>query len=301
MATRTPQQEYDEAERELIGAAVSQTEDEIANSAFDKDPPDDSDDTSLEELDDDEFPDDDETDDDDAEIEASGDDGEEEPEPEPERQQGRIPPARLKEEADARRAAEAEAAATRAEMAALRAEMQAQRQPRQQAPEPPPKPDLFADPEGWAKAQRDAIREELETTRFNQSLAEAHQEHGDKFAAAFNALRATGDQSTFNRIRGSYNPGRELMRWHDQQTLMQEVRDPAAYRERIRQELLNDPEVRQQLVGELRGQATPRVKLPPSLNSARGGGSHQSKDGAMPRRSQVSKSTEQDIFDSAFE
>ena len=307
MATKTPQQEYDEAERSLIGEAVADTEQEIFDDAFDAAPEEKDGDRSLEEIDGDDIPDDDVADDDETELAADGAEGDDiEPEPEPkptaDRQQRGIPSARLKEEADARRAAEAEANAMRAEMAALRAEMQANRQPRQQpVQEAPPKPDLFADPEGWAASQRQAIREEIETTNFNRSMAEAHQEHGDRFGTAFKALQQAGDPVAINQIRQSYNPGKALMQWHDRQALMAEVRDPAAYRERVRQELLADPEVRQQLVGELRGQAGTRVRLPPSLASARGGGSHQSKDGALARRPQTSKSVESDIFDSAFE
>ena len=134
-----------------------------------------------------------------------------------------VPPSRLREEAETRRVAEAEAKAAQAEARELRARLDAlergQRQPN--AEDRPPAPDMFADPEGWARAQEAKITQQFEERRINGSFAEAHEEHGEKFATAFQTLQRS-DPATVRQIVQSHNPGRELMRWHDRQALLSE-------------------------------------------------------------------------------
>lgn len=288
---------------ELTAEAIAETETEIFDEALGNEPLDNDGDTSLEQMDDDD-PDDDDAEEEDGEDpdDASQDDGDGEVESAPARRG--IPSERLRQEADARRVAEAEAASLRQQMAELRARQDLlDRQSRPAppvAPKPPPAPDMFADPEGWARHQREQILQEIENQRVQNSLAAAAEEHGQAFMEAFEALRATNDQGQVQVIIRQPNPGRAIMNWHSQRQAMAEIgNNPAAYRDRlreeVRQELLRDPKVlsgaRDRAIREGRTQ----TRLPPSLNRASGGASHRSRDIAA-----TTGGTEKEIFDSVW-
>jgi hypothetical protein len=312
MAKRTPEQMYEEAERAAIGDAIADTEQEIYDDALNLDPADNDGDRSLEEIDGDDVLDDDEIEGEseaeetgEAEGEETGEGEAEEPPPQT-RQDDRpgrgVPPARLREEADARRVAEAEARELRARLDALEAR-QRQPQPRQEEQRQPEVPDMFADPEGWARHQEAKITQQFEERRINASFADAEDSHGDAFRTAFADLQKTGNSNLVREIVGSHNPGKTLMRWHERQALQAEIgNDPAAYRERVRQELLQDPEIRKAVISGARTDATSngrtQTRLPPSLNSASGGTSHR---GGSRSSARNMRSEEQDIFASAFE
>lgn len=318
MPPKTNEELYEEAERALIGEAIAETETEIFDSAFDNAPDDNDGDTSLEEMDPDDVIDDDIDEDEGTEPEEQEEEepeAESEPEQPPPQQERRgIPPGRLREEAEARRAAEAEARELRARIDALE---RAQRQPPQPPPQQPPQqqgPDMFADPEGWAAAERARMMQEFNNRRFNDSLADAAEQHGEKFQEAWKAINALapGPESAAiaQRIYNAPNPGREVMKWHQQQSLMAEIgNDPAAYRDRMRQELLSDPDFRKEFMASLQqdarsgdgGRARTRVQLPPSLNGASGGTSHRGRDGASRDTARTSRSIEQEIFDAAWD
>jgi hypothetical protein len=189
-----------------------------------------------------------------------------------------------------------------------------QRQPQgredQRQPEGPP--DLFADPDGRLQWERRQIAEEFEQRRINASFDDARSQHGDKFVEAFQALQRTQSPALVREIVGSNNPDRALMSWHDRQALMSEIgNDPAAYRQRVREELLNDPEVRRAVITGARSEAmrgdggAPRTstQLPPSLNGATGGTSHRGDTAPRGRGGGVhsQRSIEEEIFESAFD
>lgn len=309
---QTAQQQYEQAERELIQEAIGETEQEIADSAWDKEPDDNDGDTSLEQMDPEEgFDDDDvegESEDEDEGSEFEEDDptdGGKVIEEEPQQDRRGIPPSRLREEAEARRVAQAEARELRARIEAIE---RAQRQPVQPQPQPAKQepPDLFADPEGRLNWERQQIAAQFAEQRLNSSFGDAHEQHGDKFVQAFQSLQNAGSPALVREITGSNNPGRALMQWHDRQSLMNDIgNDPAAYRQKLREELLNDPEVRKQLVGGMREQAVRsgnmQTKLPPSLNSASGGTSHRSGMGRSRDSAATTRSIEQEIFQYAFD
>jgi hypothetical protein len=325
MPKKTNEQIYEEAERALIGEAIAETEQEIFDDALKLEPDDNNGDRSLEEmdgedvLDDDDLGEDEETEEGDDE---EGDDEEGEDEEIPPQQDDRqpdrrgIPPGRLRETADRARTAEAERETARAEARELRGRLEAlergQRQPQRSEHDKPQEPDMFADPEGWANNQRAQITRAFEERRINGSFAEAEEEHGEKFVTAFKALQGTGNPNLVSEIVNSHNPGKLLMRWHERQALMGEIgNDPAAYRERVRQELLSDPQTRQRVITGARQEALrgdgsgprTRTRLPPSLNSATGGTSHRSDGNRGNGRdtARTSRSLEQEIFESAFE
>ena len=322
---------YEQAEREAIGEAIGETEQEIFDDALGRNPDENDGDQSLERMDDDLGEDDDateaESDEDEVEAQGDEDEGEEgaertEPEGREDRQDERqdrrgVPSARLRQESEARRAAEAEREAERSRVRELEARLalieRGGNRQQQEQPQTPQAPDMFADPEGWANHQRAQILQQVETQRVEGSLQTARAEHGERFDAAYQALARTRDPVAMQQIRTSFNPGRALLDWHDRQQLMSEIgNDPAAYRERVIREAMSDPQVRRQILtgmredaerGDGEGQPRTRTRLPPSLSGASGGTSHRSRDAAPRGRNGIgtSRSEEQEIFASAFE
>lgn len=326
---KTQEQLYEEAERQLIGDAIAETEQEIFDDALNRDPDDNDGDRSLEEIDGEDVLDDDEPegeseDEETGETEGEGDgkgEGDETlhaPEDEHSGQVAKsgVPSGRLREEAQRRQAAETRERELQSKLDQLQGRLdqfeRTQRQPQRQEQDAPKEPDMFADPEGWARNQEARLTQQFEERRINASFADAEEEHGDKFRTAFGDLQKTGNPDLVRAVVGSHNPGKTLMRWHQQQALLSEIgNDPAAYRDKVRQELLSDPEVRKAVISGARndamrgegGQPRTQVRLPPSLNSATGGTSHRTSGARMNGRdtARTSRSIEQEIFESAFE
>ena len=321
MPPKTNEELYEEAERQLIGEAIAETEQEIHDSAFDNAPDDNDSDRSLEEMDPEDVVDDDiEEDNEDRDELPEEGEGEYDDEPprerQPERREFRIPGSRLKEESDARRAAETRERELQSRLDQLQGRLDAfertQRQPQtqpQQQQDPPA--DMFADPDRWAAQERARIMQEVNNRHFNASLADAAEQHGDKFNEAFKELSGLNPADPANvalaqRIFFAPNPGREVMKWHQQQSLMRDIgSDPAAYRERMRQELLADPDFRKELISGMRqdasGNRRTNVQIPPSLNGASGGASHRGRDGGSRDSARTTRSIEREIFDSAWD
>src|SRR5258708_14119259 len=168
MPKKSNEQLFEEAEAELYGEAIKATEQEVFDDALGLSPDENDGDTSLEQMDDDDAPTGDEepTDEEEGEEPDESEEGEgeesegDEPEAgdrQPERGQDRrgIPPGRLREESEARRAAEAERDAERARVRELDARLRLIEQggkPQQQ--QQPERPHMFADPQGWPASQR---------------------------------------------------------------------------------------------------------------------------------------------------
>jgi len=329
---KSNEQLYEEAEQALIGEAIQETEEEIAASAFDDAPDENTGDDSLEQMEDEGLDGDDQFDEDESEEseEAEGEEGEEgEDRQQPgdrqdDRQQDRqpdrrgVPPARLREESEARRAAEAERDAERQRLRALEAEIELLKrgggQQRQQTQTPPEEPDIFADPDAWKRATRDEIVGDLQKRAIAESFEDTAEEHGQEaLTAAHNSFLTAcqrGDPvalATAQRIGASpARAGRIVMQYHERQSLLSEIgTDPNAYRQKVRDELLQDPDFRKQLLTGMRedamrgdgGRPRTQTRLPPSLNAASGGTSHRGRDFTA----RTTKSVEQDIFDSAFD
>jgi hypothetical protein len=327
---------FEEAENALIGEAIAETEEEIAASAFDEEPDENTGDDSLEQMDDegldgeDQFDEEGDAESGEDEIEEparDADDGGDAEYERDNRQQDRtqdrqqdrrgIPSAVLRDRNEARRAAEAERDAERARVRELEARLALVERggQRQEPAKPPEKPDMFADPDGWARAQRAEIEQGIRARNVEASLADAAEEHGEAFQTAYQSLinaGRSGDRATVQQIWDSPNPGRALMRWHERQSLLSEIgSDPNAYRQKVRDELLSDPDFRKQLLTGMRedamrgdgGRPRTQTRLPPSLNAASGGTSHRGGGGNMNGRdtARTTRSIEQDIFDSAFD
>lgn len=281
--------EYTEEE---IAGAISNTEQEIWDEATGADPSENDSDRSLEEMDEDIPGAEDEAGDEEgeesedgnpADLEAQGDEqasGEQEP------PQRGIPSSRLKAEADARRAAEAELRARDAEIRELRARQDALERG-QKAPEKkdvPVKPDQFADPEGhekWlldqaearAMERFEARQRERDLERVNSSFVEASR--GDRsfeFNAAYGKLSSldSRDPQAQRTVRGIFNsadPAKALFDWWDQN-------GGEEFRESVRAQLIPNYRPRPQPQrGASQDDARPQVvfRNPKSLNGATGG------------------------------
>jgi hypothetical protein len=203
-------------------------------------------------------------------------------------QRTRVPVGELLTERKARQAAEerATAAESKAErdLAAMNQRIDAllqgqQQRPAEQAQQPaaPTKPDQFADPEGYEAWLRADIAKVYDTRRLEDSLQSAHATHGAAFAKAYQDLTGNNpadrndrtvrgldlsdpvNRATIDRIKQSYNPGQAIMTWHAQQ---QAIRDggTSAFREKVeaetRAKLMADPEVRKQILADLRAEAS---------------------------------------------
>ena len=147
---------------------------------------------------------------------------------------------------------------------------------------PPQEIDPLLDPAGYTNRLRQEFRNELAVERLNMNLEMSHMRHGDKFEKAYEALvqeGQRGNQALVRHLTAQANPGEAIVRWHTQNEVLREVGpDPAAYKQKTREELLNDPEfltmaeqrLRERAMGS--GQQKPNtvVKLPPTLSKATG-------------------------------
>lgn len=167
-------------------------------------------------------------------------------------------------------------------LAALEAEKATwQRQPQVQPPPPPAaaekaaRPDPLLDPEGYAKAVRDELREEMLSERREESLQRAAEANPEEFKAAYAAAQQQVDPALKARMQASRDPGKTLLDWHRENKVKAEVgSDPNAWLEKKLEERLKDPAFLAKAVELARGSAQPQnngrpnVDLPPSLSGA---------------------------------
>ena len=152
---------------------------------------------------------------------------------------------------------------------------------------PPQENDPLLDPAGYTNRLRQEFRNELAIERLNMNLEMSHMRHGEKFEKAYEALITEGqrgNRALINHLTAQANPGEAIVRWFTQNEVLREVGpDPAAYKQKTREELLNDPEFLQlaeqrlrerAMGGPVTGNGQPRpntvVKLPPTLSKAAG-------------------------------
>jgi len=160
-------------------------------------------------------------------------------------------------------------------VAALEAErLNWQRQQEKPAPKvEATKPDPLLDPEGYEKYLETKFEERLLNDRREASLANAHRTYKTEFEEAYAAAQKHVDPALVARMQQSRDPGETLMEWHRELKTRAEVgSDLNAYKQRLREEALKDPEFRKAAMEAWRSE-TPangrsRVELPPSLNGA---------------------------------
>lgn len=197
------------------------------------------------------------------------------PEPEPQapvrEPEPGIPPWRLKEEADARRAAEARAAEFERQMAQIQQQQQQNKQP---------VPDIFENPSGFVghevRTAIDPVKSEIMSLREFYSRRDADRQYGaEKVQAAYDALAQASKAGNpeavaiVHRVANSMDPFGEIVTWHLKQTVYGQIGpDPNAWFEKQLEERAKDPAFQAKLLERIRGQASQRpvTQLPPSLN-----------------------------------
>lgn len=188
-----------------------------------------------------------------------------------------IPPSRLREEAEARRALERERDELRGRLAAFEQHFAPQRQQPQQ---PQQAPEIWDNPEAAIRhavapqitqVERvlDALAEENANLRFPGKVEEAK----DALQKAINSRSI--DQADAQRILNAPNRYVAIVEWRQRQQMQTEIGgDIQAYQARMREQLLKDPEFLKQALSAARGQAqqtgshiirTPSVSTTPSL------------------------------------
>jgi len=192
-----------------------------------------------------------------------------------------IPSWRLKEEAEARRAAEERAANHERELMELRRQFQAMQ--KQNEPKAPV-PDIWENADGFvdhrANQAIEPIKGEINQLREYYSQRDAIREHGaEKVQAAYDALakginaRDPEVIAVYQRAMSSIDPYGDIMKWHKKQTIFSTIGDdPEAFVERQIEERLKDPTYQAKVLERIRGSAQARpstiTPLPPSLNRA---------------------------------
>ncbi len=201
-----------------------------------------------------------------------------------------VPSWRVREINEEKRALAAELEQLRAE----RAQWQRQQQPKPEAKpaEKPAKPDPLLDPEGYADWVEKRAEERILNDRREDSLQAAREANPKEFDEAYAAAGQSRDPALWARMNASRNPGKVLMEWHRESKTRQEIGgDLNAYKQKLREEALKDPEFRKAAIAAWQADAQPqangrpRVELPPSLNGA-------SRSNAALRSSQTDVSDE---------
>lgn len=204
-----------------------------------------------------------------------------------------IPSWRLKEEADAKREAieratraEQEAQAFRQQLWQMQQQLQALQQPREPI-------DIFADPQAYQQTIEQTMSERLRAMEGNFSLRLAAYKHGDTFHEAWAEMvnrSQTGDDALRQQVLQSPDPGETLVQLYQREKVVKEVgTDPTAYRSKVLDEALKDPEFLAKALEQARASAgaqpTQQISMPKSLNkvaaAASAGGSDDMSDNGL--------------------
>lgn len=118
-------------------------------------------------------------------------------------------------------------------------------------------PDIFADPDGYRQHQESALNERIRNLEANFSLRLAHKSYGETFEQAYQAMvdaAEGGDRSIVQQVIASPDPGEAIVRWFKREQASKEIGDdPAAYKERLKAEIL----------AELQAKPTPQPTVQP--------------------------------------
>jgi hypothetical protein len=180
-----------------------------------------------------------------------------------------IPSWRLREVSDEKRALADKVAALEAE----RSKWQ-QPKPVEAKPVEEQEVDPLLDPKGYKAAIREELRQEMLSDRRENSLQTAHKVYKEEFEQAYAAAQKQVDPALRARMQQSRDPGETLIQWHREEKARAEVgTDLTAYKQKLRDEALKDPEFRKAAMEAWRAEVPqnngrPKIDLPPSLNGA---------------------------------
>ena len=240
--------------------------------------------------------------------EAKGPDGKTAPEPKPE-DNAPVPAGRLREESEARRRAERERDDLQRRLEALT------RQPVPQQPQQPltqKEIDLFDNPKGFVKQEVQPMLEQLQgmfqQQREAMSLDYAVRNHGDETVGAARQHLEQGMQrndpnawATYRNAMQSHDPyGVIVKSYRERETLRNIGGDLEAYKKRVIDEAMSDPEFQKRFLETVKGQAgangnnvarpvRPQVSSSPSLGNVGAAGGDQ----------QLSEPSDIDLFRAA--
>lgn len=188
----------------------------------------------------------------------------------------------LQEERFARQEAQRKAEEYQRAVENFQRQQQAAQRAEQQKPAEPP--DQFADPAGynnyWLQREQQLVQtlqERARMEKLEESLDDAAEQHGKAFEEAYQAVLSARDPALVAKLTASpRRAGKAIMEWHRQQEVLRTVgNDPAAYRAKLQDELLNDQAFVAKVIERVRaqpGQPAPQsrpqnvTRLPPSMN-----------------------------------
>lgn len=187
--------------------------------------------------------------------------------PKKEKHENRIPLTELLNEREKRQNAERERAAYEQQLWQL----QQQVQQLQQKPQEPI--DIFADPQAYTQSIETTMADRLRALEANFSLRLANYKYGDTFTEAFQAVmqRPLSDPMR-QQVINSSDPGETLVQMYQREQTFKEVgNDPAAYKSKVLEDALKDPQFLAKALQAARQTAgaqptNNKIDLPPSLN-----------------------------------
>lgn len=184
-----------------------------------------------------------------------------------------IPPKpewRLKEDAERARAAEADLANERAEKAALKQRLEALERANKPEPEKPSKPDPLIDPEAYEAYLERKFEERQLNIQRETSLRTAARVYKDEFKEAYAAAQQKVDPALRAMMQQSDDPGETLIAWHRAEKTKAEIgTDLTAYKQRLRDEALKDPEFRKAAMAAWQAEAQPLTNGRPNVDLPR--------------------------------
>lgn len=210
----------------------------------------------------------------------------EQPDPEP-KGDGKVPHQALHASRERERQARDEAQALRDQVQRLEGMMQAMaaRGTEPQKPTEQPKPvDFWEDPQAFIQSALTPFQQQIAAQQEAVSRTSAVAEHGaetvDKAFAAMRDAMASEPraQADYQRIMQSPHPYGELVAWDRNRRALTEIGDPAAYRERMRQELMAELQASQ-----TQTQPAAQPRLPGNFTQARNDGPRSGQTYTGPR------------------
>jgi hypothetical protein len=184
------------------------------------------------------------------------------------KQDNRIPLTELLNEREKRQNAERQREAVQQQLWQLQQQLQAQQQPAEPI-------DIFANPEAYTAQVQQTMEQRLKAMEGNFSLRLAHYKHGELFGEAWQEMTSrtqSGDDSMRQQVLASNDPGETLVTLYQREKVVKEVGpDPIAYKSKILEEALKDPQFLAKAMQTARQTAgaqptNNKIDLPPSLN-----------------------------------
>jgi hypothetical protein len=181
----------------------------------------------------------------------------------------RVPVMALLDEREKRQKLEAEKSQLAQEMEAMKQDLLRMRQQLAPRPQQQKPVDWYENPDARWQAEQRAIADQMMSSKLDVMEVLAREKYGDEVVdTAFREFERESQQRPELKVmlQRSRQPWAELVKWHQRHQLDREIgEDPAAYRERMKEE------IRQQLLAEMQQPATAqssRQTPPGSLASA---------------------------------